>query len=72
MKLIKSLVCGWGRGFKPFDVAESLEVAEHFEAKYAQNFINLLTSLSDIIIFSAAIPLQGGTHHVNEQPPAYC
>ncbi|WP_271021890.1 hypothetical protein [Helicobacter ibis] len=61
---------GVGR-IKPFDVAESLEVAEHFEVKYAQNFINLLTSLSYIIIFSAAIPLQGGTHHVNEQPPAY-
>ncbi|WP_218117788.1 hypothetical protein, partial [Helicobacter sp. CLO-3] len=26
---------------------------------------------SDIVLFSAAIPYQGGTHHVNEQPPAY-
>ena len=56
---------------KPFILAQSLEVAEHLDSKYAQNFINLLTSLSDIILFSAAIPYQGGTHHINEQPPLY-
>lgn len=56
---------------KPFDLAQSLEVAEHLEEKYAENFIQLLTSLSDIILFSAAIPYQGGTDHLNEQPPTY-
>lgn len=30
-----------------------------------------LTSFSDVILFSAAIPNQGGTHHVNEQWPSY-
>ena len=30
-----------------------------------------LTSFSDVILFSAAIPGQGGTHHVNEQWPSY-
>ena len=54
-----------------FDLVESLEVAEHFDEQYAENFIKLLTSLSDVVLFSAAIPYQGGTHHVNEQPPAY-
>ncbi len=61
----------WGGGGKPFSIAQSLEVAEHLYAEYAENFVRTLTSLSDIILFSAAIPHQGGTHHVNEQPPAY-
>lgn len=56
---------------KKFDLVESLEVAEHFDEKYAENFIKLLTSLGDMVLFSAAIPYQGGTHHVNEQPPYY-
>ena len=56
---------------KPFELTQSFEVAEHLYAQYAPNFIKLLTSLSDIILFSAAIPYQGGVHHVNEQPPAY-
>ncbi|WP_367159077.1 class I SAM-dependent methyltransferase [Helicobacter sp.] len=56
---------------KPFDLAESLEVAEHLEAQYAKNFIDLLTKFSDIVLFSAAIPYQGGTDHFNEQPPKY-
>ncbi|WP_288547147.1 hypothetical protein, partial [uncultured Helicobacter sp.] len=56
---------------KPFALAQSIEVAEHLYAQYAQNLIDLLTSLSDIVLFSAAIPYQGGTHHVNEQPPIY-
>ena len=56
---------------KPFDLAQSLEVAEHLDKAYAQNFISLLTSLSSIILFSAAIPHQDGTHHINCQPPSY-
>lgn len=65
----------WGGGRepngKPFDLAQSLEVAEHLDECYADNFVALLTSLSNIILFSAAIPHQGGTHHINCQPPAY-
>lgn len=60
-----------GGGAKPFSLAQSLEVAEHLYENHASNFIKLLTSLSDTILFSAAIPYQGGTHHVNEQPPMY-
>lgn len=56
---------------KKYDLAQSLEVAEHLDEKYARNFISLLTSLSDIVLFSAAIPYQGGVHHVNEQSPKY-
>lgn len=52
-------------------MTQSLEVAEHIDEKYAQNFIELLTLTSDIILFSAAIPNQGGLEHINEQPPKY-
>ncbi|MBT0824260.1 hypothetical protein KJQ78_03160 [Campylobacter lari] len=54
-----------------FSLTQSLEVAEHIDEKFAQNFIELLTLTSDIILFSAAIPNQGGLEHINEQPPKY-
>jgi hypothetical protein len=37
----------------------------------AELFIKSLIKASDIILFSAAIPFQGGTNHVNEQWPEY-
>jgi SAM-dependent methyltransferase len=52
-----------------FDLAISLEVAEHLPADCAPNFVKCLTRLSPVILFSAAIPFQGGNHHVNEQWP---
>ncbi len=54
-----------------FDLAISLEVAEHLPEKSAEIFIDSLTGLSDIILFSAAIPYQRGTNHINEQFPEY-
>ena len=56
---------------KKVDLAMSLEVAEHLDEKYAQQFIRSLCDHSDLILFSAAIPGQGGTHHVNERWPSY-
>ena len=56
---------------KFFDLAISSEVAEHIEPKEADIYLDNLTSFSDVILFSAAIPHQGGTHHVNEQWPSY-
>ena len=50
-----------------YDLAMSLEVAEHLPKKAAKNFVSSLTSASDFILFSAAIPLQGGKNHINEQ-----
>ena len=35
------------------------------------SFVEDLTKLSDIILFSGAIPGQGGTNHVNEQWHSY-
>lgn len=54
-----------------FDLAICLEVAEHISAKRADSLIRDLTKLSDIILFSAAVPMQGGQGHINEQPCSY-
>jgi SAM-dependent methyltransferase len=56
---------------RPFDLVTSLEVAEHLEAKYAETFVDSLTNHGPVILFSAAVPFQGGEHHVNEQWPSY-
>jgi SAM-dependent methyltransferase len=54
-----------------FDLAVSLEVAEHLPESTADQFIATLTRHAPAILFSAAIPHQGGEHHVNEQWPDY-
>ena len=54
-----------------FDLVLCLEVAEHLPADSAPTLIDSLVSLGPVIVFSAAIPYQGGTHHVNEQRPEY-
>lgn len=54
---------------RTFDLVVSLEVAEHLPATCAGSFVELLTGLAQVVLFSAAIPFQGGTHHVNEQWP---
>jgi SAM-dependent methyltransferase len=56
---------------RKFDLVQSLEVAEHIDQEYADLFVEALTNHGDIVLFSAAIPGQGGTHHVNEQWPSY-
>ncbi len=50
-----------------FDLAMSLEVAEHLPRERAQGLVNELCSLADVVLFSAAIPCQGGTDHINLQ-----
>jgi SAM-dependent methyltransferase len=54
-----------------FDLALSLEVGEHLSATRADSFVKELTMLSDQILFSAAVPFQGGDHHFNEQWVSY-
>jgi len=54
-----------------FDLALSLEVAEHLPPARAQSFVADLVSLAPAVLLSAAIPGQGGHHHVNEQWPEY-
>ncbi len=50
-----------------FDLAMSVEVAEHLSPSAAKGFVESLTRHADVVLFSAAIPFQGGHHHVNEQ-----
>jgi len=52
---------------KKFDLCICLEVAEHLKPSRAQDLVGFLCSLSDRVLFSAAIPHQGGTGHINEQ-----
>jgi hypothetical protein len=54
-----------------FDVAVSMEVAEHLPATTADRYVDLLTEVAPTVVFSAATPGQGGTGHVNEQPHEY-
>jgi SAM-dependent methyltransferase len=54
-----------------FDLALSLEVAEHLPAAVAPRFVQQLTELAPVVLFSAAVPGQGGTGHVNEQWPDF-
>jgi SAM-dependent methyltransferase len=54
-----------------FDLAISLEVAEHLPESTAREFIRTLCKAADRVLFSAAIPGQGGRHHLNEQWPKY-
>lgn len=54
-----------------FDLAISLEVAEHLKEESAEIFVKTLTCISDTVIFSAAIPNQGGQNHLNEKEPFY-
>lgn len=53
------------------DLAVCLEVAEHLPETRAKSFIAELCQVADTIVFSAAIPGQGGTNHINEQPHEY-
>jgi SAM-dependent methyltransferase len=54
-----------------FDMAMSVEVAEHIDEAQSDVFVENICRHADIVLFSAAIPGQGGTHHVNERWPSY-
>ena len=54
-----------------FDLAVCLEVAEHLDFSLADALVDKLGSLSNTILFSAAIPGQTGENHVNEQPHSF-
>lgn len=54
-----------------YDLAVSVEVAEHISKSSAINFVSSLCAASDIVLFGAAVPCQGGENHVNEQRQSY-
>lgn len=54
-----------------FNLAICLEVAEHLPEHRADELVEFVASCSDLVLWSAAIPGQGGMGHVNEQWPSY-
>src|SRR5690606_37979200 len=48
-----------------------LEVAEHLTAAAGNQLVNNLCDSCELVLFSAAIPNQGGKGHINEQWPTY-
>jgi len=54
-----------------YDLAVCLEVAEHLPARQAGALVTALTKAAPVVLFSAALPGQGGADHVNEQWPEY-
>ncbi len=56
---------------KKFDLCICLEVAEHLPESASDSLIETLIRHSGTILFSAAIPGQGGQKHLNEQWPVY-
>jgi hypothetical protein len=54
-----------------FDLALSLEVADHLPSEAAQQFVAGLTRLSDVVVFSAAVPGQSKRQTLHERWPSY-
>lgn len=59
-------------GIEPAALVVSTEVAEHLPEHCADRYVDLCCKLSrSVVVMTAAIPGQGGTDHVNEQPNEY-
>jgi SAM-dependent methyltransferase len=56
---------------KCFDLAVCLEVAEHLQPEVSPILINWLTKVAPVVVFSAAVPGQGGHGHINLRPRDY-
>ena len=54
-----------------FDLAVCMEVAEHLPADCGGHLISSLCAHAPVVLFSAAIPRQGGVDHLNEQWQSY-
>lgn len=53
------------------DLCLCLEVAEHIPRRHVRHLCQLLSTVAPILVFTAAIPGQGGYFHVNEQSQSY-
>jgi hypothetical protein len=51
-----------------FDLVQCLEVGEHVDSSASKTLVENLVRHGDVVLFSAAVPGQGGENHVNEQP----
>lgn len=59
-----------GEFFMPVDMTLSVEVAEHIEEEFVDNYISTLCN-GRVIVMTHALPGQLGYHHVNCQPQEY-
>lgn len=48
-----------------YDLAATIEVAEHLKPERSESLVDDLCALSDVVLFSAGIPDQGGHGHIN-------
>ena len=59
-------------GQRDVDLTYCLEVAEHLPPSLGDALVDFMATLrAPTIVFSAAQPGQGGTGHIDEQPPEY-
>lgn len=56
---------------RKFDLAQSLEVGEHLPEQASAVLVESLTRHADRVLFSAAVPGQGGEFHINEKPLSF-
>lgn len=68
--ITENLANGFELG-RQFDLVSSLEVAEHIDQEAEEKYFRSLVKHGNVILFSAAIPHQGGVYHVNEQWQSY-
>jgi len=54
-----------------YDLAMCIEVAEHLPETRADELVRRLISVAPTVLFSAAVPGQGGHGHINCQPKEY-
>ena len=55
-----------------YDLVISVEAAEHLPEARAESFVADLVRLGKAVLFSGAVPRQGGDRHINEQWQDYC
>lgn len=56
---------------KKADLAICLEVGEHLPESASDGLVHSLTEIAPVVLFSAAIPYQPGTNHINGQWPEF-
>jgi hypothetical protein len=59
------------KSLSPFDIVFCIEMAEHIPETKSENLVDFLCAHGDIVLFSAAVPGQGGVGHINEQNQSY-
>ncbi len=56
---------------RKFDLVTCLEVAEHLSPSNSKILVETICRHGDLVLFSAAVPGQGGENHVNERTYEY-